>query len=150
MSNDYSHTWPSENEGLHYESLAFRREYPAPPQRAQLVAAIAAGDGSVMNTVLLKLDGVFELRQTPPYDNADPDPSIVVWHGAQTGDYVGLDASEDDKFIDRLFLTSMHCWLEHLQRRETQLHPNDDCSSMTSAGVEAALEEMRTNWVPAY
>jgi len=144
-------TYSTENRPVTYASLVFRREYPVSPKRSQLVSTIAAGDDSEMNTLVLSVNGNFDLRQTFSCPlRGSHDPSVVMWREAYVSDghWVGIDASKDDAFIDDEFRTAMECWLEHLQHHET--HRYVDMYSGSLQHIETALDEVERNWHPAY
>ncbi len=146
------HRWPTEHEQMFYKPLVFRRDFPAPPKRSQLVSTIAAGDDSEMNTLVLSINGNFDLRQTFSCPlRGSHDPSVVMWREAYVSDghYVGIDASKDDAFIDDEFRTAMHCWLKHLQDHQTHWF-EDTYTEQSLQSIETALDEAKRNWHPAY
>ena len=143
--------WPSEHEQLHHYGSVFRKEYPAEPSLDQLRNVIAAGSDRTHNVLILNVDGRFELRQCPPFNQLAFDPSIVVRHETYCAGngYVGSEAAKDDSFLQDEFVASLDIWKEHLTNHETQEY--SDMHSMASlAEIQLGLEEIQNSWKPDY
>ena len=132
-------------------STCFRTVFPRVPSVDQLRQTIAAGDDSHMNVHVLNIDGLFELRQRPPFDITRNDPSVVVRHEtfAAGNGYVGPQAARSRQLINDLYDSSIEAWLEHLRTGETQEF-SDLPSEMSRQQVLAALETLRQDWRPQY
>jgi hypothetical protein len=133
-------------------SRVYRKNFPdVMPSKEQLRAVIAAGDDEQTNSLILNLQGRFELRQRPPFDIHKNDPTVVLRHEifAAGNDYVGLEAAQDDDHIDRLFLSSLEGWLNHLTTGKTQEYSNLP-SSTSYEQIQEEIELLRSRWTPFY
>jgi hypothetical protein len=136
---------------LSYSSSVFRRIYPKEPTFAQLKSTIASGDDSTHNCLILNVQGNFELRQSPPFNQLINDPSIVVRHETFIcgNGYVGPEAAAFDKLMDDLFVSSLEHWKDHLKYHITQEY-SDTNTSKTLKQIKGELEDLRKNWKPEY
>jgi len=116
------------------------------PVRHSLQAA--DGDDSVNNVLILKVNGQFELRQGPPFNQLLNDPSVIVRHESfNAGNkYIGSEANADDKYIDDLFIDSLEYWKDHLKDGGNQNY-SDTYASMSHEEIERELMGIRDNWV---
>lgn len=133
------------------KSMIFRRDFPDAPKREQLRAVIARGDDSKINSLILNLNGVFELRQRPPFDIHKNDPTVILRHEtfAAGNDYVGVEAAQDGGHIDELFCSSLAGWLNHLKSGQTQEYVTITYRGNAEQTL-SEIEQLRGQWVPAY
>lgn len=120
---------------LSYCSSVFRRVFPPVPSIEQLRSAIAGGNDNFNNSLVLNVNGKFELRQVPPFDFSANDPSVVVRHEtSQAGnDYVGANAAADSRYVNQWYAASLEYWKEHLETHVTQSYcdlPNKQSMSL--------------------
>lgn len=143
--------WPSEHDPLHHSSSVFRKDYPGEPTQIQLRQVIAGGDDSHHNSLVLNVTGLFELRQSPPFDHLINDPTMVVRHETfvRGNGYVGRAAARHDRLIDDLYESSMEYWKNHLLNHSTQEY-SDTPSTESMDQVRKALADIRMNWKPDY
>ena len=136
---------------LNYSSSMFRQIYPEKPTLAQLKSTIASGDDSTNNCLILNVQGNFELKQAPPFNQLINDPSIVLRHETFTrdNDYVGSEAAADDELMRYLFTSSLEYWKKHLKYHTTHEY-SDTRASKTLEQIQEELEELRKNWQPDY
>ena len=136
---------------LSCSSSVFRRTYPKEPTLAQLKSTIELGDDSTNNCLILNMQGDFELRQAPPFNQLSNDPSIVVRHETfvRGNDYVGPEAAADDKLMLDLFKSSLEHWKDHLKKHTTQEF-SDIFTCKTLQQIQEELEELKGNWQPDY
>lgn len=133
-------------------SRVYRKKFPdVMPSKEQLRAVIAAGDDEQTNSLILNLEGQFELRQRPAFDIHINDPTVVVRHEtfAAGNDYVGLEAAQDDDHINGLFLSSLEGWLSHLITGQMQEYSNLP-RSRSYEQIREEIESLRSKWVPFY
>jgi len=133
------------------KSMLFRREFPDVPSIDQLRAELAGGDDSKNNSLILNLNGVFELRQRPPFDIHRNDPTVILRHEtfAAGNEYVGPDAAQDDQLVGEVYRGSLTGWLNHLKSGQTQ----DYIGFLAGTDYEPILGEikkLREQWVPTY
>lgn len=102
---------------LYYFIRVSRDIIPDNPSREQLVAVIRNGNDSVSNTLILNIDGKFELRDFFKLNLTFEDPTIVFRNEAfmAENDYVGIAASEDKQHIDDIYNVSIRHWESHLE-----------------------------------
>jgi len=143
--------FPSEKKYLSHTSSVFRQAYPEEPTLAQLKSTIASGDDSVHNCLILNVQGNFELRQSPPFNQLINDPSIVVRHETfvQGNGYVGPEAAEDNRLMNDLFVSSLEHWKNHLKHHRTHEY-SDTHATKTLEEIQKELKELRNNWKPDY
>ena len=145
------HEWPTTHEQLHFSSRVFRRQYPSEPTFDQLKKTITLGNDAVNNVLILNVNGKFELRQSPPFNQLINDPTIVVRHETYIAGngYVGAKAGKENKFIDDEFRVSLEFWVDHLKnhiiREYSDLH-----STRSYEEISRDLEQVRQNWKPGY
>lgn len=133
-------------------STAYRREFPdSVPSKEQLRAVIATGDDEHANSLILNLQGQFELRRRPPFDINKNDPTVVFRYEtfAPGNDYVGLEAAQDETHIDDMFCSSLGGWLVHLTTGQTRAY-SDMRSNESSEQLQKEIEGLRSSWIPAY
>jgi hypothetical protein len=133
-------------------SRAYRHNFPdVMLSKEQLRAVIATGDDEQTNSLILNLQGQFELRQRPPFDIHKNDPTVVIRHETFSAgnDYVGAEAAQDDDHIDRLFLSSLQGWLIHLKTGKTQDYSNLPCRRSYEQ-LREEIELLRSQWVSFY
>lgn len=96
------------------------------PDVEQLVEVIRQGDDSFINTVVLKTNGFFELRQDAPHDlNADPEV-VTRFESFMAGNgYVGEGAANDESFIKNTYRALMEDWLIHLRNGRVGMHTDE-------------------------
>jgi hypothetical protein len=141
-------------EALSGVSTVYRREFPEViPDKGQLRAVIAGGDDNQFNSLILNVNGLFELRQRPEYDIFKNDPTVVVRHEtfAPGNSHVGAEAARDDVQIDEWFYSSLKAWLYHVETGVTHEYCGDD--ELSSGDDEQLLREialLKSRWVPAY
>jgi hypothetical protein len=112
---------------------------------------LAGGDDSKNNSLILNLNGAFELRQWPPFDIHRNDPTMILCHEtfAAGNEYVGVDAAQDDQHVGELYRGSLVGWLNHLKYGRTQEY----ICFLTGTDYEPILGEikqLREQWVPTY
>lgn len=144
----YSRT---ETDIVYYTSMVFRRTFPSIPDKEQLRQVIAAGDDSKNNSLILNVYGKFELRQRPPYDIHQNDPTVIVRNEtfAAHNDYVGPNASKDDSHIDAHYLTSLRHWVNHLYFGQSHKY-SGEFTTKTIAEIQAELVSIKYQWSPEY
>jgi hypothetical protein len=143
--------WPTDHEQLHFTSRVFRRLYPSEPTFEQLIETITLGNDLVSNVLVLNVNGRFELRQSPPFNQLINDPTIVVRHETYVAGngYVGLDAGKDKKFIEDELTMSLDFWVGHLKNHITQNY-SDLNSAQSLEEIRNDLKQIRKNWKPDY
>lgn len=141
-------------EALSGDSTVYRREFPKViPDKGQLRAVIAAGDDNQFNSLILNVNGRFELRQRPEYNIFDNDPTVVVRHETFTpgNSYVGAEAARDAAQIDEWFYSSLKAWLYHLETGVTQEYcGGDELSLGDEEQLLREIELLKSRWAPAY
>lgn len=133
------------------KSMIFRRDFPDVPAIDQLRAVLAGGDDSKANSLILNLNGAFELRQRPPFDIHRNDPTVILRHEtfAPRNDYAGVDAAQDDQLVGELYRSSLAGWLNHLKYGQTQEYVGFSAGT-TYEPILNEIEQVREHWVPAY
>lgn len=108
---------------LNYNIYSKRTTKPNIPSRKQLISVIANGNDKQTNTLILKTNAEYELISIKQFNQALEYPNVVVRNEAfiAGNGYVGLKASEDDKFIDDLYNESLEYWLIHLIKGKTNM-----------------------------
>jgi hypothetical protein len=143
--------WPTKREQLHHASYVFRDRWPSEPTLEQLRQTIKDGDDTLYNLLVLNVDGQFELRQAPPFNQLANDPSIVVRHEitiAGNG-YVGPEASRDTEFVQGEFAASLEYWRDHLETHKTQEFCEQH-SGATLAELQAQVKALKARWKSDY
>jgi hypothetical protein len=143
--------WPTDHDQLSSSSSVFRKEWPAEPTIGQLKQTIEAGDDSKHNNLILNVEGKFVLRQSPPFNQLVNDPSIVVRHesfSAGNG-YVGRKASQDAKYINDLFVSSLEHWRDHLIDHKTHEY-SDEHATQTLHEIQQELQALQEKWKGDY
>lgn len=143
--------WPTENESLNYDSLIFRKTFPALPQRQQLVEAIRRGDDSRNNSLILNHMGIFEVRPSPPFDHHFNDPSVICRHetSMRGNGYIGPGAISDNSYVNDVYQSSMEWWLVHLKSGTTQ-HYSDSPATQSLDSILKELDSLQKNWIAQY
>lgn len=126
---------------LDYSIYVSRSIKPKLPSKEQLISAICHGNDNVNNSVILNTDGNFE---TLPFDKIDlalKYPVIVARNTTfiSGNDYIGKEASEDERLIDDIFNPSLECWLIHLETGKTNFFADE---MMRSRKTNEILEEI--------
>lgn len=136
---------------LSYTSSVFRREFPPVPSLDQLREVIRGGDGTVNNSLILNVEGKFELLQSPPYEVTSNNPMCAVRYETFNAgtDYVGVKASRDDSHILEVYARMMSCWVDHLKSGSTQWY-FEEGSPISTEELPQILDEMKKAWVPQY
>lgn len=109
---------------FNYHVYTFRISKPMTPLRDQLVSAIANGDDSKTNALILNTSGFYEIREIDEVNLNIKIPSIVVRNEAfiEGNGYVGKEASEDKRFIEDIYNDTLECWLNHLEKGMTNMY----------------------------
>ena len=81
------------------------------PSKEQLVKIIAEGDNSINNSLVITIDGVFELRD---FDSAKSNVNNDLVGrfetlGANNVD-IGIEAAQDRHFISMIYTALLECW----------------------------------------
>lgn len=136
---------------LHATASVFRNQFPQDPTIEQCRDIMAAGDDTVTNSLILNVDGVFELRACPPFDPFNNDPTIVVRHESfgSGNDYVGPRASRDTRHVESHFGSSLGFWVSHLKTHRTQILLRDVPETPLSR-IYNELNSIRGAWKPDY
>ena len=104
--------------------------------RDDVRSAIAGGDDSKLNILVVSVSGNVRLVEVDGPSDPQNDPTIAV--RAETSmpgnDYVGEQASKNTRFVDDSYRGLMQLWIEHLRTGELNLF--DDCPPTKS---ESAL-----------
>ena len=127
------HTCPGELE-LKYTSLVFRREFPAVPNKHQLVEAIRDADESQNSILVLEVDGRFALRKSPPWD-ATLMP--LLWSQR----FTRRASPPSESSISGLYVSALEHWIDHLRNHKTQ--DLSDGSSITGQNENQLIAELR-------
>lgn len=95
------------------------------PTIEQLAKVIASGDDSVLNRLVLKTDGHFELI---PIETVEDDLNfhkmtfVTRWEAFDAGnDYVGMEASKDKDFLDSIMNWSIRAWKKYKETGNTNI-----------------------------
>lgn len=95
------------------------------PNFNQLQQTIAQGDDSINNRLILNVNGDFELR---PFNDATDDYNfqrlnyVTRWETFDAGnDYVGIDASNDQRLLDGIMDWANKAWAEHQASGQTKI-----------------------------
>lgn len=137
---------------LFYTSRVFRKSFPNGPNYNQLIQAISCGEDTRNNTLILNVNGLFELRGDLKDGFTDNDPSIIVRHEAflAGNGYVGLKALQGKKdWLEDLYGTSLKYWKDHLITHRTQEY-SDYPIDFNLEDARRDLEEIEKNWLPEY
>lgn len=91
------------------------------PNKENLIEVIKNGDDSHNNVLVLNLDASFELINGDGIDdvkNVKGNNYIVRYETFNAGkDYVGKSASNDNKFIDRIYNKSLEYWNKYTETK---------------------------------
>ncbi len=82
------------------------------PKIEQLIDTIKNGDDTRHNSLILNLDGTFEI---PEEISLDIKKEYIIRFETFVADnnYVGFNASEDKKFIDRIYKKALEAWNDY-------------------------------------
>ncbi|MCB9233225.1 MAG: hypothetical protein H6581_16330 [Bacteroidia bacterium] len=112
---------------LHYEVYVKHSSKPPLPLKKQLITIIENGIDEIFNTLILNINGQFELRDFSGENQAKVDPSVVVRYETFTpgNGYVGKDASKDMNHVTNYYVDSLRYWLMHLDTGGTYMFSDD-------------------------
>ena len=106
-----------------------RTKKPRTFTEEELRNVLVMGDDEECNVLVLKVNGMFELKQPPFNETTDPskDPEVVMRYEAFVAgnSYVGENASYDKEFVKDTYLTMLSGWVEHLKTGELNLESVD-------------------------
>jgi len=127
-----------------------RTERPRTFTEEGLRNVLVMGDDEEDNVLVLKVNGMFELKQAPFNENTDPskDPEVVMRYEAffAGNSYVGENASYDEHFVKDTYLTMLSGWIEHLKTGELNLESMDFEEEKTEEELNEELEEILMKW----
>ena len=98
---------------LFYRVFAIRGDSPVLPSKEQLISVIRQGDDRLDNTLVLNIDGLFELRSYRMGVIADPTVIVRFKRFPCNEGYVGVTASNEEELMERYYRESIRLWLEH-------------------------------------
>lgn len=136
---------------LDYNAFVLRKEFPETPSKEQLVATIKNGNDSINNSLVLNVNGLFELRNFNSINLSIQDPTIVMRNetfGAGN-EYVGESAANHIDFINDIYSSALEYWYDHLKTGATNMYSD----SRASNGIEHNLKEieaLKTDYKPNY
>ncbi len=110
--------------------------------KAELKEVIAADTDKYHNTLILTLDGYFELWS--PKDAQKLYSPIAVRHESFVAgnDYVGKQAALDNGFINQTYLTMLEGWVTHLMNFELDVYQDDYDGKKTESQLWAEVENL--------
>lgn len=132
-------------------SCALRDRFPETPTLAQLDAVIRTGDDSRTQSLVLTVDGQFELWELDDIDLSVNNPFIVCRHEAFGfgNEYKGNHAAANDTtFLEDIFAPSLASWVRHLESGQTQ--DFIDYNDSRSSEVLTQLSELARTWQPHF
>ncbi len=110
--------------------------------KAELKEVIAADTDNYHNTLILTLEGYFELWS--PQDARKPSSPIAVRHESFVAgnDYVGKQAALDNGFITQTYLTMLEGWTTHLMNFELDVYQDYYDGKKTESQLWAQVENI--------
>lgn len=106
-------------------SIYIERVLNLSPSIQQLIGVIAAGDDSISNRLILKLDGRFELLPYETTEDAlafDKLKYVTRWETFDSGnEYVGIDASQDTALISSIMDWANTAWSRYQSTGKTKI-----------------------------
>jgi hypothetical protein len=105
----------SNKEFCYYEVFVLRSQYYV-PTKEQLISTISKGNDDINNSLILNVNGAFELRPRESVRKEVVDPTIIARFETFIAGYeeVGIKASKDKPFIDSLYVNFLDQWESHL------------------------------------
>ena len=112
---------------LYYDVFVVRKNFSKLPSKEQLIALIEQGNDKINNSLIVNIEGVFELRDFYTLNISIDDPTIAGRNETFSAgnDYVGRAAASDNKYIDELYLNCLSMWVDHLESGCTNLYQGD-------------------------
>jgi len=136
---------------MKYYSTILRKDYPKMPEREQLIDCIKNGNDWVDNSLVLNINGCFELQQ----HSVDDLSTVLRFQTIPARNRrVGhqWDNEPDDyfqRFIDLYYTSAISYWIIHLKTGEILHYTLGSCNS----DLSSLLSELKTteeNWIPQY
>lgn len=106
--------WRFGDRNILYKTIYLKRkEFPITPQKHQLIEVIKNGNDRVNNSLILNVDGEFQLFEN--FHNGDA-PTVVVRYETAIANngYIGEKASADNNYIDAMYISMLRAWYNHL------------------------------------
>lgn len=131
------------DDSVDYEVYTKREIKPSIPTKEQLIDVIANGDDKKNNTIILKTNGIYEIREIQNIDLTIKYPTIVVRNEtfiAGNG-YIGKEASQDESFVNDIYTESLEYWLIHLEKGKTNMFSD---GMMLHRKLDEVIAEIRT------
>ena len=111
-------------ERLFYNVYAVREFMPISPSREQLVSVLHCGDDRADNSLILTIDGLFELRSCR-FSLIDPFVAVKFGRFQISGGYLGPEPVKDKKYVDAIYRRALELWITHTITGETNLYGKD-------------------------
>lgn len=118
----------STQENLSYAIYGFHESELAAPTLEQLKQVMVNGNDEIKNMLVLKTDGLFELKDWKTVDRSRANPDFVIRFGnfGKGSGYVGHKLLQDpddlDSFTKRLFTAAMTHWDDHLIQKRLDIY----------------------------
>ena len=120
----------------------WRREVPRRFSRGELLEVLAAGDDSINNSLIVDVEGYFQL--VTPLEARKPTSSAAIRHETfcAGNSYVGFQAARDEHFIQQTYLSSLEGWTTHLLTGELQLYLDEWKGDKTESQLLGQIEKI--------
>lgn len=131
---------------LHKEIYIKRDQFPIIPDINQLVDVIRNGNDRVNNSLILNLDGKFELFEN--FIN-NKDQNVVVRNETYIANnkYVGKEPSNDLIFINNIYLTMLKGWYSHLITNKINIYVDTYITDDTIEGLREKIHLLEENFL---
>jgi hypothetical protein len=126
----------------HVSVRVHRTEKPRQFDKEDIRRAIARGDDTKQNVLIVDIEGNVKLLDVEANLDYQQDPRIAAAYSIfQPGnDYVGTAAARDERFINDVYRGLMLDWIDHLRSGEPNCH-GEDHPPMTDASLLKRLAE---------
>jgi hypothetical protein len=130
---------------LNYRVYAKRTVKPNIPSKEQLISIIASGDDKQTNILILNTNGKYKLISVDRINQAFEYLNVVVRNEAfiAGNEYVGTQASQDNKFIEDLYNESLEYWLIHLLKGKTNMFSDGMMLNRETSEIIAEIEGLK-------
>jgi len=123
-----------------------RNSFPLIPDKEQLISTIWNGNDDINNSLILNVNGSFELRNF--YDLLEVDDPTIIYRYETFiagNDYVGEEAAKDEHLINSIFTSALKHWLAHLSSGRTNSYM-DESFGGNSISLLEDIKKLKLSW----
>lgn len=133
-------------ESYSLSGIAHRQERVIIPHEQELKSVLRNGDDSETSTLILSLDGRFELLPRV-HINVVGNPSWAVRYETFDGgnDYVGPDAADDEDHVSQVYVAMLGGWVDHVLSGRLNVYVDGSCGQ-SEAELRETLIEWNIHW----